>query len=125
MATEFVSRAFLDIEGQIVVCESLNFRMTTNTEPAKEMTQNNRSRGYMDGVPEWEGSAKVNRPLGGFPVDFNKLARDRTEFVSTKVFQDGTTQSYLRCRITEINDSSEAGSSSNVELTIKALDSDP
>ena len=28
-------------------------------------------------------------------------------------------------RITEINDSSEAGSSSNVELTIKALDSDP
>ena len=119
----YVDRAYLDLEGTTVYCTSITPRDAESLEAVKTMNPMNRAVGYTSGIPEYELSATVPLPKAGHAVDFYGIKKAGVEFTSTIIYPGGGSRTYLRCRITEIEQGSEEGSRTDTELSIMALDS--
>jgi len=125
MSQQFIDRAYLDIEGTVVECSSLTPNGEYGLESVKTMNRANRGRGWTSNVPDFELSAEVPLPHGGHSVDFDKIAREKTEFTATVKYDDGTGWAYLSCRVSRIEEPSQVDGGTVTNITIGALDRRP
>jgi len=122
MPEEYVDRAYLDIDGTTIECTEITPKDSCEVAPVETMNPLNRAIGYTSGIPKYEISATVPLPQGGHAVNFRKAMRDKTEFTTTILYVGGKSITYLRCRITDVEQGSEQGSRTDTKLTILALD---
>lgn len=122
MPDEFVDRAYLDIDGTTLECTEISVKDSIDLEAVKTMNPLNRGVGWMSGIPEYEITCTVPLPLGGHPVNFREIMRDKIEFTIVVLYVGGKSITYLRCRISDLEQGSEQGGRTDTKLTIKALD---
>ena len=121
---ELVDRAYLELDGEVIDCDKISWKINGGKEIRKVMNKKNRGVGHKHGVPDYEITCS-------FPMDleletkFWALLTDNTAFtvVVEHEGQDGSTKtmSFLDAEVYDISGSAQEGSV-DLELTIKALD---
>lgn len=122
---EIVDRAYLEIDGEIIDCDSIDDKVTGNKEPRKVMNRQNRPIAHKHGQPEYSISAEFPMDLA-LSTKFNRLLEENTSFTTTIEYsgQDGSSRivSYLKCEVYEVNASAKEGDSATISLEIGSLD---
>lgn len=122
MATDYVDRVIVEVEGTIVEATEGTYNANPNTERVKPMTAKNRATGFVDGSPDFEGSMIVPEPEGGHVVNFNQLMLDRTLIQIKYIYAEGNTRSFADCRITEVDQPGSEGEGVSTTINWMALD---
>lgn len=121
--TEFITRAFVDVDGTNVECKEVDWTGSADgLEPVKVMNRKNRAVGYTEGNMVYEFTLTVPAPASGEEVDFHDLMAERTEFACTIEYDGGSTRVFARSRVSSVNPSSTSESGTDMTIECMALD---
>ena len=122
MSTLYVSRAYLEINGTQVECSDLEYSSENGVDKVKTMNRANRSKGYVDGIPDWSFTATVPVPHEGLPISLDDVFADRIEFDAMIELEGGAQRQFSSCRISSLSLKSADGERVEYSLDCMALD---
>lgn len=122
MATEYVSRAFLEIDGTVIEAKEASYKVSQDQELVNTMNKKRRSTGYIDGIPTFELSVVIPLPQDGHAINFDKMMLDGTLFETKYEYEGGQARSFTDCKIKDVDNPSREGEGTDTTLTIDALD---
>ncbi len=122
---ERIDRAYLDIDGEEIECDSIEISFDGSKEPRETMNRRNRPSSHKHGVPKVSISAE-------FPMDldhqtkFVKMQAENTRFTTVIEYAGDSggsrTVTVLDCEIYEANFSASVGDNTTISLEIQGLD---
>jgi len=123
MATQYVDRAFLSVDGADIEAKSINWKGSADGhEPVKVMSRENRAKGYTRGPLIFELSIVIPmKQAKGSEVDVEKLFSDETLFTTVVEYRGGRTRSFTDCMIKEIDVPAEESGITDISITLDAL----
>lgn len=122
MATEFVSRAFLEVNGVTIEAKEASYKVSQEQEIVNTMNPRARGQGYVDGIPTFELTLVVPLPQDGHPVNFDALMLDKTLFDVKFIYDGGKARQFKDCKIKDLDTPSREGEGTDVTITADALD---
>lgn len=122
MATDYVARAFLEIDGTLIEAKEASYKITREQEMVNTMNEKQRSTGYIDGIPAFELSLVVPLPRGGHSVNFDQLCLDGTLFETKFLYEGGQSRTFRDCKIKDVDNPSREGEGTDTTITCDALD---
>lgn len=122
---DLVDRAFVDVDGEQIECESIDVRITGNKAPVKVMNRENRAKGHHAGVPDIAITLTFPQDLD-LTTRFGQMLKDKTRFTVTEEAQgeSGAVSgaSYLDCEVYDVSASAREGANKMLTVEIGALD---
>jgi hypothetical protein len=122
MSTQYVARAYLEIDGSTIECSDVDTTSENGLAKVNTMNRANRAKGYTDGIPEFGYSATVPVPKEGLPVDLDEVFEEGREFGSTIELEGGRKQIYTECRISSLSFKASDGERGEYSLEVMSLD---
>jgi hypothetical protein len=120
MATQdYVARAYLVIDGAEIECSAIDNEGASNTTRINTMNRQNRTRGYVQGVPEESFTATIPIPHGGLGIDLHTMKRDKVTFGAAIEYEDGSSDVYTDAVIDRM--SMKAGQAEAAEYTLECM----
>lgn len=126
MAIEYVSRAYVDIDGAVIEVEEITHDIVAEGHATVDtMNRENAPKGYSSGVTKYNLTATVPRPQDGFEVDFEEMVKNKTLFQCFVEYQGGRSRSFYDCQLSSVKNTSAHAAVTKLELNFMALSSDP
>ena len=120
MAT-IVDRAYLEINGEVIECASLDESIDVDSKPVEVMNRANRAIGHSQGVPKFKLTAELAMDADS-DVDFEQMMLDKDLFSAGVEYEGGGFKTYLDCVISKVDVKSRANEHVTYSLDINALD---
>lgn len=121
---DLVDRAYLELDGETIDCDSIDWEINGNKNPRKAMNKKNRPIGHAHGVPDIKVSCSFAMDLD-LQTKFIKIQNnnDRFTVVVECESQSGSSETYsfLDCEIYSTKTSAKDGEVT-IDLEIGALD---
>lgn len=122
MATEYVHRVFLNIEGTELEAEESSYRASKEQEAVATMNRQNRAKGFIRGIPSFELTLTIPLNQDGHAVDLDRLFLDDTLFDVKMTYEGGAVRQFKDCSISDLDNASRVNESTKTTLTAQALD---
>lgn len=115
---EYVSNAFLDVDGQEVEVVSFNCTTRTGRKPVKTMNRTGRTKGYSRGIVEYDLKVTVAVPQGDEPA-WDNITDSRLTITPDMPGKKRIT--YLGCFSTEVGESYSVDNELRRDISMNAL----
>lgn len=116
-----VDRAYLLIDGETIICNTLTEDIDPDVKPINGMTRDNRILGFSQGNPVFRLTAEVAMDADS-SIDFVKYALDKTMFDAGIDYEGGGSKSYIDCVVSKATIKSKSGDHITYDLDIIARD---
>jgi hypothetical protein len=114
-----VARTYLTLDGTEIECSAIDNEGASNTTRINTMNRQNRTRGYVQGVPEESFTATIPIPHGGLGIDLHTLKSSKTTFGAVIEYEDGSSDVYTDAIIDRL--SMKAGQAEAAEYTVECM----
>ena len=121
MATTYVDRVYLTIDGTEHEATSVKTSVDASTEPIPTMNRENRAKGHKHGVPVWNITTEVPIDVDA-GVDFETMLEDGDLFTTTVEEEGGLSRAYLNCKLAKVDLDSKVNDTAIYNLEMNALD---
>jgi len=118
----YVSRIFLEINGQRLSCSDIEYGMDNGLDVAGVMNESNRAEAFFDGIVKFDYSATVPVPINELGLDIEEIAEERQIFQTTIVLESGRSIVFQTCRIATYRLKGSDGEKVEYSIEVKALD---
>jgi len=117
-----IDRAYLEIDGDQLVCDSITIKATDGAQHITAMTPDNEPIGISRGNRQYSVSAELTM-RDDEAVDFHQLWVDREEITVEVQFEGGVTWAWQTCELSEPGLSAKHGDkvSWSLELLCRGL----
>ena len=125
---ELVSAEYVEVDGVRLSTTVVKFdaKRTDTREMVKTINRERRAQFFTEGIPEFELSLEV-RILRGEQneIDWDDLSATGKLFTTTVERDDGSRKSYVRCKVIDLAEGTDADGNATRTVTIKACDVKP
>jgi hypothetical protein len=122
MARLYSDAAYLEIDGQVLECNSITWKASAAQNVVAPMNRLNRGTGYVNGRPTFELTIVVPHPQDGMDVDLWKVFRDEVTFTAVVEYRGGQSYVFSDCKIKDMDVSASQGNPVDWNLSVDALD---
>ncbi len=114
-----VDRTYLEIDGEIVPCTTLDEDIDPTMNPVEAMTKDNLILGYAYGNPKIRLTAEVPMDAES-DVDFDAMVLGKTQFSAAIEYEGGGSKTYVDCVIAKYTVRSRQGQQVTYSLDMHA-----
>lgn len=122
MASQYVSRAFMEINGVELEFDEIEYELNKNTERVNNMNRENRTKGFIRPIPEISITGTISLPQGGLALDLDALALSNSEFPVSILYDDGKARTFTDCTLDRVSVKSAHGEKTEYSIEIMATD---
>ena len=115
-----IDRAYLEIEGDQILCESVGIDMEDGSAFVEAMTPDNEPLGFSRGNRKYTVTADVTMDESD-PVDFHQIWADGDEFTAEVQYEGGLTYAWNRCILTSLSTKSQTGDKTTYSLSMLCM----